>query len=68
MIDIRTVPEALHREVKSRADLAGMSLSDYLPQEISLGADRPTLYRLRARLDSRLSITMLLATAKAVRA
>jgi plasmid stability protein len=28
MIQIRNVPDALHRELKSRAALAGMSLSD----------------------------------------
>jgi hypothetical protein len=30
MIQIRNVPDALHRQLKSRAALAGMSLSDYL--------------------------------------
>ena len=30
MVQIRNVPEALHRQLKSRAALAGMSLSDYL--------------------------------------
>ena len=34
MIQIRNVPDALHRRLKSRAALAGMSLSDYLLSEI----------------------------------
>ena len=34
MIQIRNVPDALHRKLKSRAALAGMSLSDYLLQQI----------------------------------
>ena len=34
MIQIRNVPEALHRQLRSRAALAGMSLSDYLLSEI----------------------------------
>jgi plasmid stability protein len=34
MIQIRNVPDALHRQLKSRAALAGMSLSDYLLSEI----------------------------------
>ena len=38
MIQIRNVPEALHRELKSRAALAGMSLSDYLLNETRKGA------------------------------
>jgi plasmid stability protein len=33
-IQIRNVPDALHRRLKSRAALAGMSLSDYLLSEI----------------------------------
>jgi plasmid stability protein len=43
MIQIRNVPEDLHRKLKSRAALAGMSLSDYLLAEISESAQKPTL-------------------------
>ncbi len=68
MIQIRNVPEALHRELKSRAALAGMSLSDYLLNEIRQVAERPTLDQLRARLGSRPPITLSLAPAEAVRA
>jgi len=68
MIQIRNVPETLHRELKSRAALAGMSLSDYLLNEIRQVAERPTLDQLRARLDSRPPITLSLAPAEAVRA
>ena len=39
MIQIRNVPDALHRRLKSRAALAGMSLSDYLLNEIRELAD-----------------------------
>ncbi len=68
MIQIRNVPESLHRELKSRAALAGMSLSDYLLNEIRQVADRPTLDQLRARLDSRPALTLSMAPADAVRA
>jgi predicted nucleic acid-binding protein len=34
MTQIRNVPDGPHRRLKSRAALAGMSLSDYLPSEI----------------------------------
>jgi plasmid stability protein len=50
MIQIRNVPDAQHRRLKSRAALAGMSLSDYLLSEIRQIADRPTVDELRARL------------------
>jgi plasmid stability protein len=68
MIRIRNVPEALHRRLKSRAALAGMSLSDYLLNEIREVADRPTLHELRARLETRPAATPPVAPAEAVRA
>jgi plasmid stability protein len=68
MIQIRNVPDVLHRRLKSRAALAGMSLSDYLLNELREVAERPTLEELRARLQSRSRITPSLAPAHAVRA
>ncbi len=68
MIQIRNVPDALHRQLKSRAALAGMSLSDYLLGEIRRVAERPTLDELRARLERRSGMTPSVAPAKAVRA
>jgi plasmid stability protein len=68
MIQIRNVPDALHRQLKSRAALAGMSLSDYLLNEVRLVAGRPTLDELRARLAARKGTTLPVAPAQAVRA
>lgn len=68
MIQIRNVPDALHRRLKSRAALAGMSLSDYLLNEIHELAERPTLEELRARLERRPGIMLSIAPAEAVRA
>jgi len=53
MIQLRNVPEALHRSLKARAAMAGMSLSDYLVMEIKEIAERPTLAELRERLHKR---------------
>ena len=53
MIQIRNVPAALHRKLKSRAATAGMSLSEYLLREIREVAERPSLDEIRARLESR---------------
>ena len=36
MIQIRHVPEAVHRRLKEQAAQAGMSLSDFLLQEVTL--------------------------------
>ena len=52
MIQIRNVPNELHRKLKARAALSGQSLSDYLLNEIREIAERPTLEELRARLQS----------------
>src|SRR5260221_1999866 len=68
MIQIRNVPDALHRRLKSRAALAGMSLSDYLLSEIRQVAQRPTLDELRARLERRPGMTPSVAPAPAGRA
>ena len=53
MIQIRNVPEDLHRTLKARAARAGMTLSDYLLYEVSEVAARPTLEELAARLATR---------------
>lgn len=68
MIQIRNVPDTLHRRLKSRAALAGMSLSDYLMNEIRQVAERPTLDELRARLKRRTEITPSVTPTQAVRA
>lgn len=68
MIQIRNVPDALHRRLKSRAALAGMSLSDYLLSEIRQVAERPTMDELRARLESRPKLIPSVDSAEAVRA
>ena len=68
MIQIRNVPETLHRQLKSRAALAGMSLSDYLLGEIRQVAERPTIDELRARLRGRTQTSPCVPPAQAVRA
>ena len=68
MIQIRNVPIELHRRLKARAALAGMSLSDYLLKEIRCTAERPTLEELRARLEHRPAVTPSVPPAQAVRA
>lgn len=67
MIQLRNVPDALHRTLKARAATAGMSLSDYLLAEVREIAQRPTLAELRERLHQREAITARLDTAGAVR-
>lgn len=68
MIQIRNVPDQLHRRLKARAALSGQSLSDYLLDEIRRAAERPTLDELRTRLQSRSAVEPGLPPAQAVRA
>lgn len=53
MIQIRNVPDAVHRRLKSRAALEGLSLSELLLKEIEQVAERPTLKELAERLAAR---------------
>jgi len=68
MIQIRNVPDALHRRLKSRAALAGMSLSDYLLSQIREAAEQPTIEELRARLARRKPINPTVSPASVIRA
>lgn len=43
MIQVRDVPENVHRILKSRAAREGMSLSDFLKRELARVAERPTI-------------------------
>ena len=43
MIQVRDVPEDLHRTLKARAAREGMSLSDFLKRELERVAERPTM-------------------------
>ena len=53
MVQVRNVPDDLHRELKARAALAGMSMSDYLLQELRRSLERPTRKELLRRLAKR---------------
>ncbi|HEY3821063.1 MAG TPA: hypothetical protein VGL81_28055 [Polyangiaceae bacterium] len=68
MIQIRHVPDELHRRLKTRAARAGMSLSDYLMQELRHAAERPTREELLERLAKRERVSPRERPAAAVRA
>lgn len=68
VIQVRHVPDALHRKLKARAAKEGLSLSDYLLREIEQFAQRPTLAELRQRMARRTPVTLSVSPAEAVRA
>ena len=53
MIQLRHVPDALHRRLKARAALSGLPLSDYLIREVRKIAEQPTPEEMRERLGQR---------------
>ncbi len=53
MIQVRNVPDEVHRTLKARAAAAGMSLSDYIKRDLEEAAARPTLEEIDARVVAR---------------
>jgi plasmid stability protein len=68
LLQIRNVPEAVHRTLKARAANAGMSLSNYLLAEVERLAARPTLEEMRVRLQRRRSVKLSTSVAHLIRA
>ena len=52
-IQIRNVPDDVHRELRTRAAASGQSLSDYLLDELSRVAGRPSVADVLARAAGR---------------
>jgi hypothetical protein len=67
MIQIRHVPDALHRTLRARAARAGMTLSDYLRAELARAAEQFTPDELRERLAALEPAAVREPSARAVR-
>lgn len=52
-VQIRNVPDDIHQALRERAARAGVSLSDYLLNEITRIAERPPVADVLARAGSR---------------
>ena len=52
-IQVRNVPDGVHRELRTRAAAAGVSLSDYALGELERVADHPPVADLLARARTR---------------
>lgn len=68
MIQLRNVPDDLHRVLKMRAASAKMSLSDYLLEEIRAVASRPTISEVVERIRRRDAVRTRIDSVAAVRA
>ena len=66
-VQIHNVPKELHRCLKSRAAMMGMSLSDYLLAELRSVADVLKPEEMRARLASRAAVDLDVPIAEMIR-
>lgn len=53
LLQVRDVPEEVHRTLKARAARSGRSLSEYIRAELTVIAERPSPEEVQARLSSR---------------
>jgi plasmid stability protein len=71
MIQVRNVPDAVHRTLKMRAAATGTSLSDYIKRELTRSAEQATLEeideRIQARGPSKVRTKTILAALREVR-
>jgi antitoxin FitA len=67
MIQVRNVPDSVHRKLKSRAALEGISLSDYVLREMKHVAERPTMQELAKRIASRTPVKYKISPAEIIR-
>ncbi len=52
-VQIRDVPDDVHRELTRRAAAAGQSLQQFLNQQLAKLVERPTLEEMIARVEAR---------------
>lgn len=53
LVQIRDVPDDVHRKLKSRAAASGQSLTEYLREMLIGSTARPTPEELHARIEAR---------------
>jgi plasmid stability protein len=67
MVQIRNMPDEMHRVLKSRAAAQGMSLSDYLLAELRQMAELPTLEEMYERVQQRSRVNPDVSSAQLIR-
>ncbi|MDQ6726355.1 MAG: hypothetical protein M3066_09370 [Actinomycetota bacterium] len=68
LLQIRNVPDDVHRRLKARAAMEGQSLSELALQELARSLERPTRRELAARVQERERAVVGEGSADAVRA
>lgn len=67
LVQIRDVPEPVHRTLKARAASSGTSLSEYLRELLTRAAGRPTPEELAARIEARGAVRLSEPSERSVR-
>jgi len=67
MVQVRNVPDEVHRTLKARAAREGMSLSDYIKKELRRMAERPNLREWLERVARRRPIKTKKSAAQIIR-
>jgi len=68
LVQVRDVPEDVHRTLKARAAAAGVSLSEYMRSVLARSASRPTPAELTMRIKARGAVALDEPSEQAVRA
>jgi plasmid stability protein len=68
MVQIRNVPPEVHRRLKARAAIEGLSMSDYVLREIRKALDQPTRQEVLERLRARPARQLRRSAAEVIRA
>ena len=68
MVQIRNVPPELHRRLKARAAMEGLTISDYVLREVEKALQRPTRQELLERLAARPRARVRKSPAEVIRA
>jgi antitoxin FitA len=58
LVQIRDVPDDVHRMLKARAAMCGVSLSEYLRGVLTRAVARPTPAELAARIEARGAVSL----------
>lgn len=67
-LQVRDVPDRVHRVLKARAALAGLSLSEFVLQELTRVASRPSREELYERLRRRTPVELDISPAELIAA
>ncbi len=58
LLQVRDVPDDVHRKLKARAALEGVSLSEYVRAVLARTSSRPSPAELAARIEARGSVEL----------